>query len=1382
LSDPITGLGRRKIPTSSQKPSKATNVPIVYPRLLYRNFSHLTRNTIHEGDVVFVSKHAALFGTAESRLSRICSWRDVDAFLQTDQCTLYPNDIESKKIILQSRRVMRSVRLNRLNDSLALKRAMRRANQPVSFSMDEQIQVLRGSVKRAKKCVNAAKKAITTNTPLEIVPGEDWLFVKAFVDWKIDGVLHSKELSDNQVSECYPTSDEAECLMNICVHGPCMVRNHSHVKEKQFFDDAVSPGDMLFLCIVAEFKPADVVGFRIRLATSRQIAHLMTSQSAACAPGGKVTDFGIDDLLSTVAVWKLSRVIDDRKVVLATKGVEASVAIEMLLIDDFWEMISPGSGVSAMQQRMMLYDKRMMRDALKNYKRELAEKERMKAYMKMLERLAKEEALRKKAAKKLGEAGRGLLKRRQERLAKEEALRQEAAGKLGKAGKQVVKRRKERLAKEEALRQEAAGKLGKAGKRIVTRRRLIAMRSAISIQIQARKAILRRMAIKELENRRRSKRLRLELQRLLWQVATAEKQRIEIETRLREEALALDEEARVALEQEIEKARIEAERLRAEAEEARRLEEEARLQEEAARQAALAEADALRRKIEEEEKTAREINAEIEKIGAEQVAGRTELSRGDDAAIQNETDVQRLESELQDAMQDYADAEAAEEQDEEMIDLPIEEVTDDEEEEEDFFTDEEVITDDDEFFSDEGEPDTEDEEFLTDEGESDAEDKVDTEDLETVDAAEAKSFELVVREERAIQSMLKIATKRRSLMSTMVEVGLPVSAAMQLAQGQLWRSIIERQSSQRQKAYRGAAPSDFAETVSEIDNPDGLGMVPIQRKRTEDERVFQTLYNRMKQAQRAGTMEAAPAKDWSIGWFKEKYEGSLEWAGLPISWNTTEVTKGRMLCATSVGMYNRVMSRPRVHQAQYYVSSKFLHDIGYGFAVDSQAAIGVELTDYASICAGFLNLADGGLLHRLCVVLADSQTPDGDKAFPYVVEKGRIKFMPPQEVDGVMQFPSGFNVQDLLEKAQGSTLEQKSRALSKSLNFLFCLADTRKWKLDDGYLKRATDDKALWKYAENSMDEHIEDLYDASTTNGVSMTASQALVRFIVFGLASYARLGQGTVNKIESEMTSVKAISDYRGGGPSLYKNSTQPPAEVDSLMGSRTFSPDSSSGFKLLPEGTELDNVPKALFYKGEANFALANASLPPLGSAPPAALNRVGLPEGVPTPYQNVVDMNTDNFTHWVESVPTEHLRAVRDGYLKNTLGLKGETFTRLSSIVNRVKKEREDLVSFQRSYPPAPPPDIDIRADENITLFEEATTFQEPRVSDEVDEDEEEEEEWDSLDGPDTRFAGSVRDSLYEFGAGAASAVGSGLYAGAEVAGNGVLRFAVASLTE
>ena len=181
-SDQITGLGRRKIPASTQKPSKATNVPIVYPRLLYRNFSYITRSTIHEGDVVFVSKNSTLFGTAESRLSRVCSWREVDAFLQSDQCVLDPSDIGSKKLILKSREMMHDVRLKRLQDTSDLKMSMMRANQPVSYYIDNDISVLEASVERAENCVKGANNAINAGTSVSILPGEDWAFVRAFVD------------------------------------------------------------------------------------------------------------------------------------------------------------------------------------------------------------------------------------------------------------------------------------------------------------------------------------------------------------------------------------------------------------------------------------------------------------------------------------------------------------------------------------------------------------------------------------------------------------------------------------------------------------------------------------------------------------------------------------------------------------------------------------------------------------------------------------------------------------------------------------------------------------------------------------------------------------------------------------------------------------------------------------------------------------------------------------------------------------------------------------------------------------------------------------------------------------------------------------------------
>eukprot|EP00966_Prymnesium_polylepis_P019422 447822-Prymnesium_polylepis.1 len=92
--------------------------------------------------------------------------------------------------------------------------------------------------------------------------------------------------------------------------------------------------------------------------------------------------------------------------------------------------------------------------------------------------------------------------------------------------------------------------------------------------------------------------------------------------------------------------------------------------------------------------------------------------------------------------------------------------------------------------------------------------------------------------------------------------------------------------------------------MNQVDNTDALGMVPIQRNRMQDERVFLTLYNMMKTAQRSGQVAFPSRNDWSVAWFKEPYEMTFTGTGVP-QWNTTELTKGRMLCSTSVGAYRR---------------------------------------------------------------------------------------------------------------------------------------------------------------------------------------------------------------------------------------------------------------------------------------------------------------------------------------------------------------------------------------------------------------------------------------------------------------------------------------------
>ena len=62
-SDPVPSGGKRKIRASTQKPTRRTNVPIVYSRLMHRNVIDGSVPVIHTGDIVFVNKTDALFGT-----------------------------------------------------------------------------------------------------------------------------------------------------------------------------------------------------------------------------------------------------------------------------------------------------------------------------------------------------------------------------------------------------------------------------------------------------------------------------------------------------------------------------------------------------------------------------------------------------------------------------------------------------------------------------------------------------------------------------------------------------------------------------------------------------------------------------------------------------------------------------------------------------------------------------------------------------------------------------------------------------------------------------------------------------------------------------------------------------------------------------------------------------------------------------------------------------------------------------------------------------------------------------------------------------------------------------------------------------------------------
>lgn len=1225
LVDPITGLGRRKIPTSTQKPGKTTNQALVYPRLLYRNFVTLTRGELHEGDVVFVSKHSALFGTAQSRMSRVCSWRDVNVNLQSVQCKLDPNNEDSKKIARRSRLLMLKNKNQKLAANVQLKTDLSRANQAIPDDIDDLINMNTDSRNCTRAYIKEAKKAIRKKTELQIHPEEDWMALPAIADWRVDGVLHSKELSDVDMSESYTTESEAECLMNVAVQGPCVVRNNSHEKDEQFFDDAAFPGDYLLLCLVYVPEDSGVISYCIKPASTRQLFDMMATASGvarrapSCAPGGTSTGFDIDDLLCTVAAWRIGRVIDDRKTSGEYKTVEANVSIDLLTMEGLWDMLSNGDGKGYMEERIRIYDKRLMEIAVGDIRRRREEKARLKAYIEMMERLAREleikmkleEIRRKKALKTLAPGLTAATKEAAQRAKERREKIKEAQKKLEegvKARKNAIrvkerlKQIREEFEEEKRAKAELEAKIAELAKLRAARRiqdaqrkkRLDELRARNAAKIiqranaQARQRELEALKKKEEEELRKKEERDRRLKKLR-DVFLEAKRAADEARRIAEEAEESEEQERRRVEQEAREAqadedlrllneeeaqwqqkfddlmrelgemeenerirREELERMKQEDEEIDRLEEEqlVRDREEQALRDEELRLQALkieeRQRIEEQDRL-EEWENELARRLAEDAQTENELRRLQDEEEQYELDKQMFEDEQLIALQEEEELQRLQQQQDEQ----------DEEDEDDI----EIPYE------------------LSDDDESESEEELEPENV----------VELIETADMQIEVFTKQASDRRALMLQMLNVGLPV-AALRYAQSELMTQLNELR--RRQRAWASEAGANIPDDVLEIENFNSKAVTVISRPPSKQETLHFTLETNRQEAFRRKDLLYPERKPFSIRWMTEEYPWNFPGGQKLIGYSGPAMTRGMSLAATADYVYVRSRALDFETQMHMFDAGEAMTKVGYMPALDKFVEMGNKITDYESICSAYLLLNDGGLTHYLCTLLADSQI-DGEQAFPYTVDKNRIKFSRPPMIDNYLQFTTS-DTGELMSRALGSTDAEKTGSISLSLNILFDLPTKTNWEIMSNGLgiRRAVADSASWLKASNAMDIHMQDSETIALTNGISLTWGEIVKRALCAGLITLGKMPAPSAQMIQSEVDSA-GLNLVTMGGRALLENSTNVPDSILSL----------TSQFE------QLDNT--AVYQPLFANVSDA-----------PSTVNLLAVPEraGIPSQYSN------------------------------------------------------------------------------------------------------------------------------------------------------------------
>lgn len=351
-TDEIKGLGRRKIPATTQRPTRGTNVPIVYSRLLQRvELPPGGAFAMHPGDVVLVGQFTTACGprgrsnagvpvtqatsAGTNRFSRVATWRQINAVLARDDNALDPRDLS-----LASR--LDDTRLQWFHDLHTVIEhhvrpehdgMMRKAGQTVEREYTDLYTGL--SAKRTEMiafCMNARQNA-SKGMPVEVVPHVDWTAVPALREWRVDGVLLSTDLSKEVINEVLPDAADSELLLNIVVQGPCVLRNKKHSgNDGQFLEREPQMADAVYLCIVCSVdEGTGVVRFQLKPTTAHRVHVLIETLD-----DDDTSEFTLDDLINTVAAWRVGRVVDTKLVSAPREALQVHVAVELLTLFAFW--------------------------------------------------------------------------------------------------------------------------------------------------------------------------------------------------------------------------------------------------------------------------------------------------------------------------------------------------------------------------------------------------------------------------------------------------------------------------------------------------------------------------------------------------------------------------------------------------------------------------------------------------------------------------------------------------------------------------------------------------------------------------------------------------------------------------------------------------------------------------------------------------------------------------------------------------------------------------------------------------------------------------------------------------------------------------------------
>lgn len=322
--DAVPGLGSRKVPTSSQKPTRQTNVPIVYSRLVDATHEAVS-TSIQAGDVVFVGRQPAntSFGVGTNRVSRVRTIEQMNAALAAPAARLVPTDPE----LLRKARKLKQRRVKALGQALDF------ARRAVDLAKSAGKTLGDDHENEVKRIVLDRRDEQRRN--IEKMKAFDFEVLDAIVDWELDGVVKTVHEDISIDNDILPHAADDKTMLAVAVGGHCDTRNVKRASKVQFITSNASPGDTVYICLVANSNEDGSFSYKYCATSATAVRELVFKMSLSEAS----FEMNVKDLFATVSAYRLGRVVDTNASPEGASLLTVNVAVEKLRVSDFFSQI-----------------------------------------------------------------------------------------------------------------------------------------------------------------------------------------------------------------------------------------------------------------------------------------------------------------------------------------------------------------------------------------------------------------------------------------------------------------------------------------------------------------------------------------------------------------------------------------------------------------------------------------------------------------------------------------------------------------------------------------------------------------------------------------------------------------------------------------------------------------------------------------------------------------------------------------------------------------------------------------------------------------------------------------------------------------------------------